>query len=96
MFEILGHPTDLSLKNLGVNTLKVIMQIMFLRTKWVNPTVDLSRENRIFTQDQVINIGIKYSMPRILCNGNGVLPHLQMGVAVMGFVENFRYGLHNA
>ena len=33
--------------------------------------------------------------PRILCNGNGVLPHLQMGVAVTGFVEDFRYSLHN-
>ena len=26
---------------------------------------------------------------------NGVLSHLQMGVDVMGFVEEFRYGLHN-
>ena len=34
--------------------------------------------------------------PRILCNVNGVLPHLQMGVAVMGFVEDFRYGFYNS
>ena len=34
-------------------------------------------------------------MPRMLCNGNGVLPHLQMGVALTGFVEDFCYGLHN-
>ena len=34
---------------------------------------------------QIITDGIK---PRILCNENGVLPHLQMGVTVMGFVED--------
>ena len=34
--------------------------------------------------------------PRMLCNGNGVLRHLRMGVALMGFVEDFRYGLHNS
>ena len=28
--------------------------------------------------------------------GMGVLPHLQMGVAVMGFDEDIRYGLHNS
>ena len=28
----------------------------------------------------------KQIQPRILCNGIGVLPHLQMGVAIMGFV----------
>ena len=28
------------------------------------------------------------TMPRILCNGNGVLPHLQMGVAVLEFDED--------
>ena len=32
----------------------------------------------------------------MLCNCNGVLPHLQMGVAVMGFVEDFRYSLYNS
>ena len=35
-------------------------------------------------------------MPRMLCNENGVLPHLQMGVAMMGFVEDFCYSLHNS
>ena len=30
------------------------------------------------------------------CNGNRVLPNLQMGVAVMGFVEDFRYGFYNS
>ena len=41
---------------------------------------------------------LKFSLalPRILCNGNGVLPHLQMGVAITGFVEDFCYGLHNS
>ena len=34
--------------------------------------------------------------PRMLCNGNRVLPHLQMGVAVTGFFEDFRYSLHNS
>ena len=34
--------------------------------------------------------------PRILCNKNGVLPHLQMGVAVTGFVEDFCYSLYNS
>ena len=29
------------------------------------------------------------TMPSMPCNGNGVLPHLQMGVAVMEFVEDF-------
>ena len=37
----------------------------------------------------------KQTLPRMLCNGNGVLPHLQMGVAIMGFVEDFHYGLNN-
>ena len=27
-------------------------------------------------------------LPRMLCNYNRFLPHLQMGVAVMGFVES--------
>ena len=36
------------------------------------------------------------TMPRMLCNGNGVFPHLQMGVTVMGFVEVFCNGLHNS
>ena len=36
------------------------------------------------------------TMPRMLCNGNGVFSLSQMGVAVMGFVEDFRYGLHNS
>ena len=31
----------------------------------------------------------------MLCNSNGVLPHLQMGVAVMGLVEDFHYSLCN-
>ena len=35
-------------------------------------------------------------VPRMLCNGYGVLPHLQMGVAVMGFIEDFCYSLHNS
>ena len=34
-------------------------------------------------------------MPKMLCNSNGVLPCLQMGVAVMGFVKDFRYSLYN-
>ena len=29
-------------------------------------------------------------------HGNGLLPYLQMGVAVTGFVEDFRYGLRNS
>ena len=40
--------------------------------------------------------GKKNIQPRILCNGNVVLPHLQMGVAVMGFVEYLRYGLYDS
>ena len=38
----------------------------------------------------------KSTKPRMLCNGNGILLHLQMRAAVMGFVEDFRYGLHNS
>ena len=34
--------------------------------------------------------------PRMLCNGIGVLPHLQMRVTIMGFVEDFCYCLHNS
>ena len=34
--------------------------------------------------------------PRMLCYGNGALPHFQMAVAVKGFVEDFHYGLHNS
>ena len=34
--------------------------------------------------------------PRMLCNGSEVLPRLQMGVAVTGFVEDFRYSLHDS
>ena len=36
------------------------------------------------------------TLPRMLCNGNGVFPHLQMGVAVMGFVEDICYHLCNS
>ena len=36
------------------------------------------------------------TLPRMLCNGNGVLPHFQMEVTVMGFVEDFRYSSHNS
>ena len=31
-------------------------------------------------------------MPRMLCNGNGAISHLQ---TEMGFVEDFRYSLYN-
>ena len=37
------------------------------------------KKNWIFYQPKI--------MPRILCNGNWVLPHLQMGYAVKGFVR---------
>ena len=40
-----------------------------------------------FTTNRRRNIKI---LPRMLCKGNGVLPHLQMGVAETGFVEDFR------
>ena len=32
----------------------------------------------------------------MLYSGNWVLPHLQMGVAVIGFFQDFRYGLHSS
>ena len=32
----------------------------------------------------------------MFCNGNGVLHHLQMEVAVMGYVKDFCYSLHNS
>ena len=32
----------------------------------------------------------------MLCNGIGVLPHLQIGIAVMGFVNDLCYSLHNS
>ena len=34
--------------------------------------------------------------PEFSVTGMGVLPHLQTVVAVMGFVEDFLYGLHNS
>ena len=33
--------------------------------------------------------------PECSAMGMEILPHLQMGVAVIGFVEDFLYGLHN-
>ena len=35
-------------------------------------------------------IGV-YSMPKVLCYGNGVFLHLEMVVTVMGFAKDFRY-----
>ena len=39
---------------------------------------------------------LRLTEPRILCKGNRVSLHLEMGVAVMGFIEDFHYGLHNS
>ena len=32
------------------------------------------------------------TMPRVLCKGNGVLPHLEMVVTVMGFAKDLALG----
>ena len=40
--------------------------------------------------------GGEVTKPRMLCNGNGALSHLQMRVSAMGYVVDFRYSLHNS
>ena len=50
--------------------------------------------SQIIYQEPHLITGIIYfvSIPRMLCNRNGAISHLQ---TEMGFVEDFRYSLHN-
>ena len=61
------------------------------------------RSERLQLQSDNVNTFIKFLikvlhliMPRILFNGDWVLPHLTMGVGIMRFREDFCYGLHNS
>ena len=43
-------------------------------------------------KEMTTSVMSKTTMPRILCNGNGAISHLQ---TEMGFVKDFRYSLYN-
>ena len=70
---------------------KKIAIFTLLRAKTTTAYIDIISRRYPGPIRMSILVDCLRQVARILYDGNGVLPHLQIGVAVMGFVEDFRY-----